>query len=112
VPVGFLNGLLTGLTGSQVVPLVPYMMALRIGVDQTVQAISLGVLILSLLLGLSLWAAEAAEPELMRASLLAVVPALLGAAAGTRLQAFLPVAWARSFIVAVIGLSGLKMLVW
>src|SRR5215470_1474738 len=38
LPAGLLNGLLTGLTGSQVMPLLPYMLALRLDPDRFVQA--------------------------------------------------------------------------
>ena len=56
VPVGLINGLLTGLTGSQVMPLMPYMMALRLEPGLFVQAINIAVVIASAFLGLGLWA--------------------------------------------------------
>ena len=38
VPVGFLTGAVNGLTGSQVMPLVPYMLSLRLSPDRFIQA--------------------------------------------------------------------------
>src|SRR6185436_19225275 len=38
VPVGLLNGFFTGLTGSQMMPLLPYMLSLRLDPDRLVQA--------------------------------------------------------------------------
>src|SRR5271165_4682849 len=59
VPVGFLNGLLTGFTGSQVMPLMPYMLALNLDSRLLVQAVNVAVVISSLLLGFALWATGA-----------------------------------------------------
>lgn len=42
LPAGFANGILSGLTGSQVLPLVPYMMALRLPPDEQVPAVKIG----------------------------------------------------------------------
>lgn len=38
IPAGFFNGFFTGLTGSQVLPLLPYMLSLRLDPDRFVQA--------------------------------------------------------------------------
>ena len=53
---GMLNGVLTGLTGSQILPLVPYMMALRLEPHAQVIAINLAVTIASGVLGVTLLA--------------------------------------------------------
>lgn len=112
LPVGFINGVLTGLTGAQVIPLVPYMMALHMPTGQTIQAINIGVLVLSSMLGVSLVATKAVEPLLIGASIAGILPALAGAALGASLQSKMPAALLRTLILTIVGLSGLKLIVW
>jgi uncharacterized membrane protein YfcA len=111
VPVGFANGLLTGLTGSQVLPLVPYVLALQLDSARTLQTINIGVLILSSALGLSLLLTNATDPMLLLASLAGVLPALAGSAIGASLQARLNGRVARMLVLGVVALSGVRMLV-
>src|SRR5436190_2920966 len=47
IPVGLLNGFLTGLTGSQIVPLLPYLVSLKLDPDRFVQAVNMSVIIAS-----------------------------------------------------------------
>lgn len=109
LPVGFLNGVLTGLTGSQVIPLVPYVLALELEPKQMIQAINLGVLILTTLLGAGLLAKNLVDPLLLEASILAAAPALVGVKIGTALRAHLPGHCVQRLVLAVVGLIGLKM---
>ena len=57
VPVGLLNGVLTGFTGSQVMPLMPYMLALNLEPALFVQAVNIAVVVASAFLGIGLWIA-------------------------------------------------------
>jgi len=109
IPIGFLGGVLAGLTGSQVVPMVPYILALEMDEKQTIQAINLGVLTLSVTIGLAMLATRTIEPTVMAGSLLAIAPALVGAAIGCKLQARMQASTLRRLILVVIGLSGLKL---
>lgn len=66
VPIGFLTGTVNGLTGSQVMPLVPYMLSLRLSPDRFVQATNCSFTFSSLVMafglveiGLLTWAAAA-----------------------------------------------------
>ncbi len=109
IPIGFLGGVLAGLTGSQVVPLVPYILALEMNEKQTMQAINLGVLTFSVAIGLAMLATHTIEPAVMAGSLLAIAPALIGAAIGCKLQTRMQASTLRRLILVVIGLSGLKL---
>lgn len=109
VPAGFLTGVVTGLTGSQVLPLVPYMLAQHMEAAATVQAINVGVLVLSTMLGASLLATEAVPPALLVASLAAIVPALAGSVIGAKIQKRLHGTALRRLVLAVVGLGGIKM---
>lgn len=110
VPVGFLNGVLTGLTGSQVMPLFPYMMSLGLDPSRLVQAINFAVLICSLVLGAGLMATGIMTPWLLAFSLLAVLPALAGVEIGTRLRDRIPADKFRSVVLAVLLITGVSMM--
>lgn len=109
-PVGFLNGVLTGLTGSQVMPLVPYVMALNLEPARLVQAINLGVLLASLVLAAGLVASGAVGEALLLASVLAVVPALAGVEIGQRLRGLIPAEHFRAVVLLVLLVSGVGLL--
>jgi uncharacterized protein len=89
IPTGFLNGVMTGATGAQVMPLFPYMMALGLEPDRMVQAINIAVLIASFALAIALAATGIMDRELFMVSLIAIAPALLGVEIGTRARRFL-----------------------
>lgn len=109
-PVGFLNGVLTGLTGSQVMPLVPYVMAVEVEPARVVQAINLGVLLASLVLASTLLASGAVTHAILLASIAAIPPALAGVEIGQRLRRHIPAERFRTLVLLVLILSGLGML--
>jgi uncharacterized protein len=97
IPVGFFNGVVTGLTGAQVMPLFPYMM-------------SLAVMLASTVLALALLATGILTPRLLAASCFAVAPALLGVEAGIRLRARIAPDRFKRIVLATLMLSGMLML--
>lgn len=109
-PVGFVNGVLTGLTGSQVMPLVPFVMALNLDPARLVQAINLGVLLASLVLAAALLATGAVGETLLTASVAAIFPALIGVEIGQYLRRFLPAEHFRLVVLLVLLVSGVGML--
>ena len=111
LPVGFLNGVLTGLTGSQVMPLFPYMMSLDLDAARLVQAINFAVLVCSLILAAGLAAAGIMTGRLLGMSALAVLPALAGVEVGARLRGFIPADGFRRLVLMVLLLIGASMLV-
>lgn len=110
VPVGLLNGLLTGFTGSQVIPLMPYMMSLKLEAGLFVQAVNIAVVIASIFLGFGLWATGAMSISQLGLSILAVVPALFGVQLGTWARQHIPAAHFRSLVLAVLLFIGLSLL--
>jgi len=109
VPTGLLNGVLTGLTGSQVMPLFPYMFALDLDSDRMVQAINFAVLICSVILGAGLLAAGIMTLPLLYLSLVAVLPALIGVRLGTWLRALIPAERFRGLVLTVLLVMGATM---
>jgi uncharacterized protein len=111
VPVGLINGLLTGLTGSQVMPLMPYMMALRLEAGLFVQAVNIAVVIASAFLGLGLWATGTMSAPGLGLSILAVAPALAGVQLATWARRHMPAEHFRSIVLAVLMFIGVSLLV-
>lgn len=111
VPAGLLNGVITGLTGSQVMPLFPYMMALDLDNDRLVQAINMAVLLASSILAAGLVVAGIMTLEIMLLSLAAVAPALAGCEIGSRARARIPAQRFRSIVLVVLLLMGVLLMV-
>jgi uncharacterized membrane protein YfcA len=80
--VGVVNGVLTGLTGSFVVPGVPYLQSLGLGRDALVQAMGIMFTVSTLALAVSLSGQSLLPGDLWLLSLAAVLPALLGMVLG------------------------------
>ena len=110
VPVGFCNGVLTGLTGSQVMPLFPYMMSLNLDASRLVQAINFAVLMCSVILAAGLLAAGIMTSTLLGLSVLAILPALAGVEMGARLRERVPAESFRSLVLWVLLLTGAAMI--
>jgi uncharacterized membrane protein YfcA len=109
-PAGFLNGVVTGLTGAQVMPLFPYVMALQLDADRTVQAINVAVLVASTILAVGLVSTGLMTPWLLVASVAAVVPALAGVEIGNRARQRIPVQRFRMLVLLTLALVGTLLL--
>jgi uncharacterized protein len=109
LPAGLLNGFLTGLTGSQIVPLMPYMMALKLAAEEQVQAVNLAVSLASIILAAALFHAGIMTVELALASVAGVVPAIAGVQVGSQLRARLSPAAFRQLALATLGLLALSL---
>lgn len=83
---GALNGVLTGLTGSFVVPGVLYLQAIGLSRDQLIQAMGMLFALSTVALALALGATARLDAELGLLSALAVGPALAGLLLGQRLR--------------------------
>jgi uncharacterized membrane protein YfcA len=83
---GALTGIITSATGVFVIPTVPYLQALGLNKDQLVQALGLSFTVSTLALAAGLmWRGALGDGELS-ASLLALIPALLGMLLGQWLR--------------------------
>lgn len=103
---GVSNGVLTGMTGSFVVPGVMYLQAIGLPRDTLVQAMGILFTLSTLLLGIALGHNNLLTPELGWISLLAVAPAIAGMIVGQRLRALLSEAvFRRVFFLALLALG-------
>lgn len=111
MPVGLVNGLLTGLTGSQILPLVPYMLALKMEPERFVPAVNLAVTIASLVMMAGLAANGLMSPELAMLSLFGVVPAILGTSIGNQIRVLIPKERFRTVVLVALGVMGITLIV-
>ena len=109
--VGVVNGLVTGVTGTFAVPLVMYLEAVGLDRGQLVQMMGIAFSVSTAALAAVLIAHGAYRIEVGYVSAAAVLPALAGMAAGARLRARLSPAAFRRWLLAALGLIGLKLLV-
>lgn len=85
--IGAVTGALTALTGVFVIPAVPYLQAIGLEKDELVQALGLSFSASTIALAVSLGhSGELLQPAVLGASMLALLPALLGMAGGTWLR--------------------------
>ncbi len=108
---GLVTGLITSATGVFVIPAVPYLQALGLERDQLVQALGLSFTVSTLALALGLmWNGALGGGEL-GASMLALIPALLGMTLGQWLrQRISAVVFKRVFFIGM-GALGLHLLI-
>ncbi len=108
---GAVNGVLTGMTGSFVVPGVLYLQALGLPRDRLVQAMGILFTLSTLALALSLQGNRLLSVELGYYSALGLVPALAGMLLGRRIRATLDEdRFRRFFFVALLVVGGFILL--
>jgi uncharacterized protein len=109
-PIGFLNGFSAGLTGAQVMPLIPYMLALRMEPDRFVQGVNTAVIVASLCLGAGLMAFQVMSMNMLYLSLAATIPALVGVQAGTWCRSRIDERNFRQLVILVLTAIGIMLL--
>jgi uncharacterized membrane protein YfcA len=104
---GCINGFFGGMTGAFAVPGVPYLQALGLQRDQLIQAMGILFTLSTVALAVGLGGQKLLTYDLGLASVLAVVPALIGMAVGQVLRRRIPEAVFRKvFLSALIVLGG------
>jgi uncharacterized protein len=84
--IGATTGVVTGATGVFTIPAVPYLQAIGLERDDLIQALGLSFTVSTIALAIGLWRVDAWHAGSVWASLLALVPALVGMQAGTILR--------------------------
>lgn len=87
---GAVNGILTGMTGSFIVPGVMYLQALSLPRDMPIQAMGMLFTVSTLALALALGGKGLMTAELGTLSAAALLPAIIGMVAGQRIRKTLP----------------------
>ena len=109
--VGVVNGLVTGVTGTFVIPILMYLEAFGLDRDELVQMMGITFAVSTAALAGVLALHDAYRLEVSLVSAVAVVPAIAGMVIGTRLRARLSPATFRRWLLVGLGAIGLKLLV-
>ncbi|MCJ2165863.1 MULTISPECIES: sulfite exporter TauE/SafE family protein [unclassified Pseudodesulfovibrio] len=107
---GLLTGTVNGLTGSQIMPIMPYLMSLDITKDELVQAINTSFTLASLVMLAGLGRLGLLSTEILIVSAVGIVPVGLGIFIGSRVRKKLPEAVFRKIVLGMISLLGLVLL--
>lgn len=110
-PVGLATGFVNGVTGSQVVPVVPYMLALALPAPRFVQAVNCSFTLSSLAMAVGLSSLGLMTPLAVLVSVLGILPSAIGAWAGTRARGRLTPAGFRTAVLVVLMALGAVLIV-
>jgi len=108
--VGVVTGFITGVTGTFVVPAVPYFAGLGLARDELVQALGLSFTVSTVALSLGLWWHEALTLQSVANSAIAVVPALLGMMIGGGIRRRISPARFRRWFFIGLGLLAIHLI--
>jgi hypothetical protein len=109
--IGATTGVVTGATGMFTIPAVPYLQAIGLDRDDLIQALGLSFTVSTIALAVGLWRVDAWHAGSVWASLLALVPALVGMQAGTMLRQRIAAATFRRVFFAGLLLLGIYLVV-
>lgn len=107
--IGLVTGLVTGATGVFVIPAVPYIQSLDLERDDLVQALGLSFTVSTIALAIGLFWHDAFPAGYLLTSTIAVVPALLGMAAGQLIRTRISPQLFRRLSLIFLLLLGLEM---
>jgi uncharacterized protein len=111
VPVGLVNGFINGLTGSQIMPVVPYMLALRLGPNDMVQATNIAFTLSSLVMIVGLARLGYLDWSTLLVSAIGIILAFGGVRLGTLLRRRIPSETFRKLILLLLLILGLSLIV-
>lgn len=86
VPVGLTNGFLNGFTGTQVIPMLPYLLSLRLDRDGLINAINLGFTLSIMVLIIIFGRFNLLTKEIIAVSLIGIIPIVAGIYLGGKLR--------------------------
>jgi uncharacterized membrane protein YfcA len=109
--IGATTGVVTGATGVFTIPAVPYLQAIGLERDDLIQALGLSFTVSTIALAIGLWRVDAWHAGSIWASLLALVPALIGMQAGTMLRQRISAATFRRVFFVGLLLLGIYLVV-
>jgi len=86
VPVGFTNGFLNGLTGTQIIPMLPYLLSLKLDRNGMINAINLGFTISITVLLIIFGKFNLISLEILKYSIIGAIPVAAGIYLGGKLR--------------------------
>jgi len=109
-PIGLVTGLVNGLTGSQVMPILPYLMSLKLTKDELVQAINSSFTMASLVMLIGLGRLGLFNAEIATISAAGIIPVALGIWLGGRVRRKLPESVFRTIVLWLLVLLGIGLI--
>lgn len=110
LPVGFMTGLVNGLTGSQIMPVLPYLLSQPLDRDVFLQAVNISFTISSLVMAFGLSKIGFLTPELALYSFGSLIPVFLGVAIGTAIRKRMTTDTFRKVVLLVLIGLGLSLI--
>ena len=111
IPVGLTTGFINGLTGSQVMPVLPYLISLNLDKNLFVQSINIHFTLSSLVMLLGLGSLGLLTPSLLLTALVGVIPVALGIKLGGLIRKRLSPGIYRRLVLFFLILVGLNLLI-
>ena len=109
-PIGLTNGIVNGLTGSQVMPVLPFLMSLHLEPDRFVQAANIFFTVSSLGMAVGLATMGLMTPGAVAVSLAGLVPVFFGIKIGTTVRRSLSPPRFRIAVLLVLALLGATLI--
>ncbi len=109
-PIGFVTGLINGVTGSQIIPVMPYLLALSVSRDLFVQTINLSFTINSFIMLFGLQQMNLLSTQQLLPMLLLIRPVTIGVWMGDRIRKYLSERQFKQAVFILIVLMGLLIL--
>lgn len=110
VPIGLANGTVNGLTGSQVMPMLPYLISLRLHRDLLINAINTGFTISTLVLLLLLHEFDLLSFGVIKFSVIGIAPVAAGVYLGGKLRYLLSEDKFRIAVLIILLLIGANLI--
>jgi len=101
-PVGLGTGIINGMTGCQLIPVLPYLMALRLDPNRFIQAINISFTLSSLLMAIGLTHIGYMTWRIAALSALALLPMYIGVRSGNSLRQRMSVATFRTCVLVLL----------
>lgn len=110
-PVGIITGVVNGLTGSQVFPVMPYLLSLGLDKNRFIQAINIGFTFSSLIMLTGLGRLGLLSWELIILAVIGIVPVWVGIKVGGLIRQRLSEGIYRKLVLVFLVVVGLKLVV-
>ena len=109
--IGILTGMVNGATGSQIFPIMPYLLSLNISKDVLVQTINLSFTLCSLIMLSALFSMNALDTESILCYSLGIIPVTIGVWLGNKLRRKISEHYFKQLVMLLIIVLGLLLLI-
>ncbi len=109
MPVGFTTGLINGFTGSQVLPVLPFLLSMPLSRDQFIQAINISFTLSSLVLALGLTHLGLVTLTSIQGAAIGLLAVMTGIRFGSWIRRWLPADWFRRSVLILLIVMGVGL---